>query len=306
MLEKREPIKVDEKTLNRGYVSCRKMVKRHFKGHIWPASNIAGENRRGVDAILAHLLTTIDLLDLESTNGLSLDVWHEIRDDVSDAFLDKYTSAELVALVDTCRRFDVPKQYIFDPLRGADLWIRSRQFANYAELEAFCSYVGGSVMASLVPVVGYVKEDYELPAIACGKAIMLTQILANCVEDMKYNRNFLAKEDLESCEVDVSRMKLRRPTQSFRYLVRLYCKRLETLYVEGGKLVNYLDYDGKRSLTSLLATNWKLLSKMQLDPDTILSQDGVLSMTENLGLRSRHLLGLSTKLQIIPEDDHHH
>ncbi|MEL7498824.1 MAG: squalene/phytoene synthase family protein [Planctomycetota bacterium] len=304
-MKTRELIQFDDNTLDRGYRSCRAMVKKELKRVIWPASNIAGENRRGVDAILAHLLTTIDLLDLESSNGLSLDVWHEIRDDLSDAFLDKYANTELAALVDTFRRFDIPKQFAFDPLRGADLWIRTRKFETFDELEAFCSYVGGSTMASLVPVVGFVKPDWELPAIACGKAVMLTQILANCVEDMKRNRVFIAQEDLKSCEVDVSRLKLRRPTQSFRYLVRLYVKRLEPLFEEAGKLVSYMDYDGRRSLASLLAYQWKVLSKMQLDPDAILSPDGVLSMTESLSLRSRHLLGMKQKAKIIPEDDHH-
>lgn len=306
MLETREPIQFNENTLDRGYKSCRAVVKKQLKPYVWPASNIAGENRKGVDAILAHLLTTIDLLDLESSNGLSLDVWHEIRSDVSDAFLDKYASAELAALVDTCRRFDVPKQYIFDPLRGADLWIRNRKFNTFEELEVFCSYIGGATMASLVPVVGAIKPNYELPAIACGKAIMLTQIVANCVGDMKRNCFFLPQQDLKSCEVDVPRMKLRRPTQSLRHLIRLFVSRLEPMYLEAGKLMTYLDYDGRRSLLSILALNWKLLNKMKLDPDTVLSAEGILTTTEMLGLKSRHLLGMDHKLSILPHAPGNH
>lgn len=306
MLEKRESIAFDEKALERGYANCRKLVKKHLKPYIWPISNLPGENRRGADALLAHLLTTLDLLDLESTNGLSLDVWNEIRDDVSDAFLDKYASVELMALADTCRRFKIPKQFIFDPLRGADLWIRSRQFSTYDELQAFCSYVGGASLASMVPVAGFVKPDYELAAIACGKAMMLTKILENCVNDMKHNRTFIAQEDIESCEVDVSRLKMRQPTKAFRHLVRLYCSRLEGLFIEAGKLVTYLDFDGKRSLSSMLDTSYRTFSRMQLNPDTILSQDGVLTKTERFGLRTRHMLGLAPKVKIIPQEDHHH
>ena len=38
-----------------------------------------------IDTILFNLMRTIDLLDLDSVDGLSLDIWHEIRDDLSDA-----------------------------------------------------------------------------------------------------------------------------------------------------------------------------------------------------------------------------
>ena len=306
MLEKREPILFDEETLHRGYRSCRASVKKHLKGFLWPISNVAGENRQGLDALLTHLLTTLDLLDLESTNGLSLEVWHEIRDDLSDAFRDQYANVELAALVDTARRFSVPREYLFDPLRGADLWIRTRKFETFQELETFCSYIGGSYLLAAVPIIGYLKPDYELPAIACGKAIMLTQIMANCVNDMKHNRVFLAQDDLKEYEVDVSRMKMRREHPSLRHVMRLYASRVEKLFQQGVQLVGHLDFDGKRTLTTVLAWHWKLLTRIQRDPESVLQEEGVLSKKEMLGLQSRHLLGMNQYLPILPVTDEHH
>ena len=135
---------------------------------------------------------------------------------------------------------------------------------------------------------------------------MLTQILANCVNDMKCNRNFLAKQDLTECSVDVSRMKMRRPSEETKHLVRLYTSRLEPMFQEAGHLVATLDFDGKRTLTSLLATCWKMVSKMKLDPDCILSSEGVLTKSEKFSLRSKHLLGMDTKLPFVADDHGHH
>ncbi len=305
MLKTRQPIDFDDQTVARGYRSCRTAIKKHLKPYLWTVGNIAGEQRQGVDALLAHLLSVMDLLDLESSNGLSLDVWHEVRDDLSDAFLEKYARVELAALVDACRKFSVPKQFVFDPLRGADLWIRSRKFANFDELETFCSYVGGSTMAALVPVVGFLKDDYELTAIACGKAVMLTQLLAGSVTDLKHGRVFLAQDDIKECNVDLSRMKLRQPHEGLRHLVRLYVSRIEKQFFEAGKLVAYLDFDGRRSLSSLLAYYWKSLMQMQRDPESVLHEDGVIHGKELLALKSRHVLGMEQKVAIIP-DDHGH
>ena len=306
MLEAREHIELDSSAIERGYKSCRGATKKFFQGHLWPASNLPSNVRHGLDSILFNLMRTIDMLDLESADGRSLDVWHEVRDDLSDAFRDLCSSVELAALVDTARRFDVPKQYLFDPLRGADLWIRNRKFENFGELEAFCSYVGGSSLASAVPVLGFVKPEFEVPAIECGKAMMLTRILANCVSDMKQNRVFFAMEDVEDCEVDLPRLKMRRESKSFRYLVRLYVSRIEKMFVKGGHIISHMDFDGKRTLTSLIALYWKMLMKMKIEPECILSPDGVLTRGEQLALRSRHLLGLEGGVPIIVDDDHHH
>ena len=251
-------------------------------------------------------MRTIDLLDLESADGRSLDVWYEVRDDLSDAFRDPCSSVEVAALVDASRRFEIPKQFLFDPLRGADLWIRGQKFDSFEELESFCSYVGGSSMASAMPVLGVIKPNYETDAIECGKAIMLTQLLSNCAEDIKRNKIFLAQEDLEDCEIDLPRLKLRRPSKSFRFLVRLYVARIEKMFYRARHLGQYLDFDGKRTLKSLLAVNWQMLLKMQVEPELVLAPEGVLTNREQFLLRSRHLMGMEKDLPIfVDEDDHH-
>lgn len=306
MLEIDDPIELNSSSIERGYKSCHGAVKKFFKGRLWPTMNLPGVQRQALDTILFNLMRTIDLLDLESADGRSLDVWFEVRDDLSDAFRDKCSSVEVAALVDASRLFEIPKQFLFDPLRGADLWIRDQKFNSFEELESFCSFVGGSTLASAMPILGVIKPNYEVEAIECGKAIMLTQLLANCVNDIKRNKFFLAQEDLEDCEVDIPRLKLRRPSKSFRFLVRLYVSRIEKMFYNARHLGQYLDFDGKRTLNSVLAVNWQTLLKMQVDPERVLAERGVLTNREHLLLKSRHLLGIKKILPIFVDEDEHH
>ena len=298
MLTSTHHIQLNSNAVERGYRSCRGAVRRYFKPQLWASVNLPREQRRALDAILFNLMRTLDLLDLESADGRSLDVWFEVRDDLSDAFRGKCTSVELAALVDASRRFNVPKQFIFDPLRGADLWIRNQKFQTFAELESFCSYVGGSSLVSAMPILGVTKPGFEVLAIDCGKAIMLTQLLANCVNDIKRNKTFLAQDDISQCELDIPRLKLRRPSPSLVHFVRLYASRIEKLFFRAKHLAEYLDFDGNRTLKSLLAIHWQMLLKMQLTPETILEDQGVLNRHERLALKSRHLLGLERDIPI--------
>ena len=110
MPESREHIELNSAAIERGYKSCKGAVKKFFKGQLWPISNMPGEQRRGLDAVLSNLMRTIDLLDLDSADGLSLDIWHEMRDDLSDAMQGKCATVELAALADTANKFKIPQQ----------------------------------------------------------------------------------------------------------------------------------------------------------------------------------------------------
>ena len=114
-MKTRETIELDSAAIQRGYKTC-KAARKFFRDQSHVFNNLPGDQRRGIDALGFHTMKCIDMLDLTSPNQLPLDVWSEVRDEVSDAFLDQYASVDLVALIDTCRRFDVQKQFLFDQL----------------------------------------------------------------------------------------------------------------------------------------------------------------------------------------------
>ena len=306
MLETSTQLQAQGETLDLGYKSCRRQVKKNLKSWDWLISNVGGDNKKGVYALLNHFLQMNDLLDLDSPDGQVLSVSKEISQELSNAFNGNYATPELAALVNACKRYEVDKEFLFKTIEATDGWMAKREFETFEQLESFCESFGGSMVASLAPVIGVLHQLYEPAAVSCGKAVMLTQILANCVNDMKHNRNFLAKQDLAECDVDISRLKMRKPTDQFKHLTRLYTSRIEPMYKEAGKLVARLDFDGKRTLTSLLALNWKMLSAMKFDPNCILSADGVLSKSDKFSLRSKHLLGMDTKLPFVAVDHGHH
>ena len=292
MQKTRETIGLNSANIEQGYKSCRTAVKQFYRGYLWVISNLPGDQRKALDPVLFNLKRTIDMFDLESSDGLSLDVWHETREQFSDAFLDKCTNVEIAAIVDAARKHQIPKQFLFDPLIGVDTWIRNRRFDTFDDLATFASLVGGSTMAAATPVLGTIKSGYEVAAVECGKAIFLVQLLANCVENLRSKKIFLAHEDLDACEIVLPRLKLRHGGDPVKHLVRLYCSRIEKIFYEGGKLAQYLDFDGRRSLMSLLAVHWRMLIEMEREPLSILNEDGVLSRRDMLGLKSRHLLVL--------------
>ena len=295
-----------ERLIEQGYRDCQLLVKKRFGKLRWIISNLPSDHQRQLAPILSHLIRILDLFSLESADGRPLDIWNETRFELNEALLGTSQDAELMALADIASRYQIPHQFLFDPYFGCDVWIRQHQFPTFTELDSFLAQVGGSFMISATPVLGVTKLGFEEVAMDCGKAVLLTALLANFVADARLNHVFLAVEDLKTCDIDIQRIKVRKTCPTLKHLVRLYCWRIEKLLEKGGGLLNFLDFDGRRSMTSLLSLVCKIKSKLQMQPDSILSEEGVLTPRELFKLRARHLLGLEEEIPFVGEDPQHH
>ena len=289
-----------------GYKSSRNACRAMFADFVWAAGNLPARQRQGILALGNYLIECIDLLDLESVDGTSLDVWHEVRDDLADALDGRPSTPTRAALMDTVNRFKIPHEHLFEMLDGADTWICNRRFETFDQTLSFTEKFGGNMLAACVPVLGFLERDYQPLAIKCGQAIHLTQILANLLPDLKEHKSFLAKEDYTKCEIDMARLQMRRPGKQFRHFVRQHTSRIERLFIEGGKLVGFLDYSGARTISSILDYHWKMFTKMRAEPELIYGMEKVLSRKDKFKLRTRHVMGLEGKSPVIDRGEEHH
>ena len=295
----------DDATLQRGYKSCKSACRAAFGDFVWAVSNLPRQQRYGLYALGNYLVECIDLLDLESASGLSLDVWKEIRDDLDDGLSGRPSTPTQAALLDTVKRFDVPKEHLFEMLGAADWWIRNRGCQTYDQTAVFAARFGGSMMAACTSVLGVTRPGHEASAIQCGQAIHLTQMLAHLVLDLKEQKNYLAREDYASCGVDTARIKMRQASPELRHFVRQYTARIEKLFLEGGQVTAHLDFGGVRTVSSILDYHWKMFSKIRTEPELILQSQGVMTRQDKFKLRTRHVLGLEGKAPVIAHGDGH-
>jgi len=156
------PIKKEEQSnedaiLQRGYKNCRSACRAAFGDFVWASSNLPQQQRQGLFALGNFLIECIDLLDLESVSGLSLDVWQEISDELDDTLSGNPGTPTQAALLDTLTRFDVPKEHLFEMLNAADWWIRNRGCQTFDQTAVFAARFGGSMMAACTAVLGVTR-----------------------------------------------------------------------------------------------------------------------------------------------------
>lgn len=301
-------LQIDSKVLEIGYKNCKANAKNYFGPYVWMVSNMAGEDRRGVDAILAHVARISNFLELLSTDGLSLDSWSNYRFEVSEAFIGRCRKSEMAALVDTVNRFNISKQFVFDPINAADSRIRNKTFRTFEQFDTFTSLLGGSPMAALMPILqieGEAKQWHPL-AIRGGQSILQAHLLANFVQDLRQDQNYFPESELRACNVDCESILAGEADKSFRHFCRVQVNRIENRLELLGQLVHQVEFDGKRVLTSLLAYTCRMLFKIKADPSVLFSTEGPITKNEAFKLKAKHWMGLEGNVPVIPEPDDHH
>ena len=301
----KEFVSVTDALIERGYKNCLTTSRKFFAPAAWMTSNLPADNKKAIATIGWHLMRCFDYLELESFDGLSLDVWKERLYELSDALRGSCRCAEDAALADAVNRFGIPKEHLFEMMTAADSWSRTRQFETYQQLELFSVKFGGSMLAACAPILGADGEDYFEPAIQCGQAIHMTHMLANFVPNLKQHQAFYAAADVRKTGLSVTRTMMRQSSPELKHFVRLQTSRIQKLFDAGGQVVPLLDYGGKRTMSSLLDYYWAMFSKMRAHPDSVLQPAGVLSKREKLALRTRHLMGTEGKAPVIGESHGH-
>ncbi len=292
-------ITISGAVIERGYRSCFATSRKFYSEAAWMTANLPTAKRLAIAAVGWHLIRCLDFLDLESFDGLSLDVWKESLYELSDTLAGKCRTPQDAALADTLHRFKIPKEHLLAMMTAADSWIRTQQFETHDQLELFTAQFGGNMMAACVPILGGGESDHFTHAIQCGQAIQLTHMLANLVPNLKKHHHFYATDDVRQTGLSVTRTMMRQSSPPLKQFVRLQTARIEKLFIGGGQLISCLDFDGKRSLASLLDYYWTVFTTIRAHPDSILHPAGVLGKRTRLGLRTRHMLGTEGKSPII-------
>ena len=302
-------VSLSENDVTRGYKSCRKVAKAVFGPRLWPFLNLPGDERRGIDT----LLFVIDHGMRAHRNSMpgqriSFEQINESREDLNDACCGKFLSPEWGAVQDTMRRFEIPKQFLFDFIEGLDHALRFGQPQTIDDVRTLASRLGGSPFAAMVKVMGVTRPGYEVAAIECGQALLMTEWLVRCREQALSGRCWLASADLASTGCGLNDLAAKVHSKPVDYLMRLYSHYLEKQFQHVATLIPYLEFDCARSVTAMIGDAWRTIVKLQREPELLFRSEGANTGSDRFNAKVRFLLGLKDELPFVRQTelgDHH-
>lgn len=197
---------VKSKTLlERGYAIAESIIEANSKSFAFASKFLNRETKKSVVALYAFCRMVDDIVD-ESTsdphvtdeilNQLMYIIDQLYYEDVSD-------DPVLIALGDTIRKHNIPKQYIHDLIEGVRMDLFKKEYSNFQELYLYSYRVASTVGLMMThifmenPSISTLKKAEKM-----GIAMQLTNILRDIKEDHQMGRIYIPQDWLQIWDVD--------------------------------------------------------------------------------------------------------
>ncbi len=197
------------------------------------------------------------------------------------------TDPIFIALKDTIRRYNIPRQLLDDMISGMEDDFHRNRYETFEELYSYCYRVASTVGLVCIEIYGYSKLEAREYSEAWGIFMQLTNIIRDVAEDAERDRIYLPMEDLRRYGISEEDIKsgaklLEHP--GWKPFVDEYIKRAETYRDKAFKLLPMLDRQSRYSPAAMMAFYESILKKINKKNGDVFSERVQLSKAEKISL----------------------
>lgn len=196
----------------------------------------------------------------------------------------------LPALADTVARFGIPPLYLYAVVEGVGMDLEGTQYETFDHLSLYCRRVASAVGLACLCIWGSHRPEAVQPAIACGLAFQLTNILRDLQEDARQGRRYLPSQELRAFGYSEETFPPSQPDDRFDRLIQHEVARVEAFYRQAAQLWEYLDRPGQRIFGMMYQTYYRLLAEIAQNPRKLLQERVSLTIWEKLLIALRWTL----------------
>jgi len=244
---------------------CQQLAKQTGKNFYYSFLTLPADMRRDMCVLYAFMRITDDIGDDESIHlaqrGRNLTAWKQS--------LQSALSGESVehvifpALLDIIERRQIPAEYLYDVIDGVSQDLEPHRFETWQELEQYCYHVAGAVGLCCIHIWGFEGDSVREPAVACGTAFQLTNILRDIGEDADRGRIYLPQEDLQRFGYTEDDIQNRVIDDRFRKLMQFEVERARDYYNQAEELFASLSKEGRPILRAMIRIYGGLLDRIE-------------------------------------------
>ncbi len=149
-------------------------------------------------------------------------------------------------------RFEIPRKYPADLIKGARTDIGSVRLQTVEELDEYCYRVAGTVGFMTLHIFGAPVESIEKPALSLARAYQYTNIIRDVDEDRQLDRCYIPQRLLKDAGA-LEHWKNRESSLELKTVLKKLALRAKTEYLRGVKVLGYVSW--RQRLTLALMTS---------------------------------------------------
>ncbi|MCH7996641.1 MAG: phytoene/squalene synthase family protein [Chloroflexi bacterium] len=184
-------------SLDSAYEYCRGVTRRRAKNFYYAFIALPHDQRKGIYATYAFCRLSDDYSDENLPLEDKTRLLQEYRLQLAQAFDGKPDGPVFTALLDTSRRFDIPKEYFDEIIDGVEMDLTTDRYQTFDDLYRYCYKVASVVGLVCIQIFGYRDLRARRYAVDMGIAMQLTNILRDLKEDCGRNRIYLPLDEMD-------------------------------------------------------------------------------------------------------------
>ncbi|MCC6865352.1 MAG: squalene synthase HpnC [Ignavibacteria bacterium] len=246
--------------INSSFKYCEEIAKNHYENFPVASLLLPKEKRKYIYAIYAYARAADDFADEEGILGgkskrlALLDEWNE---KLKDCYKAKAYDPIFIALSETVKNNSIPIETLEALLNAFRQDVVKNRYDTFDEVIAYCRNSANPIGRLVLMIFGIKDPQYFEYSDHICTALQLTNFWQDVVVDLKKNRIYLPKEDIEKFGYSYTELSLKQVNKNFIDLMKFEVTRTRKIFDKGKKLIELTASDSRnKKLSKELKLTW--------------------------------------------------
>ncbi len=253
----------DPSDVGAGHRFCQDLARRHYENFPVASRLMPRRLRKHVAALYGFARIADDFADEAEYEGVRRERLLDWRRQLSEVGEKPATHPVFVALGDTLRTLELPKQP-FDDLLSAFLQdTEKKRYASFDEVNDYCRRSANPVGRILLMIHGYRSDELFRYSDAICTALQLANFWQDLAVDLKKDRIYIPEEDFKTFGYSEADMRMGVVNDRFLSLMKHQVSRTRALFEEGRPLPAKLRWPLSMEITLTWRGGREILRKIR-------------------------------------------
>jgi squalene synthase HpnC len=270
---------------------CRRLARTHYENFSVATWFLPARLRQDFFNVYAYCRISDDLGDEVGDPNASLRLLDQWEAELDACYAGSPRHPVFVALAETVRKCEIPKQTFVDLLTAFRQDQRVSRYTTFGEVLGYCRYSANPVGRLVLYVCGYRDaERQELSDFTCT-ALQLANFWQDVSPDYSNGRIYLPLEDLHRFGVSEEDIAAQRNTAAFCDMMRFEVERARDWFRRGLPLIGTVDRELALDIELFSRGGQEILNAIEAQGYNVLGRRPAISKSRKVGLVARAAWG---------------
>ena len=274
-------------SLEEAYTYCTDLTRSRARNFYYAFITLPKEKRKAIYAAYTFCRLSDDYSDEEIPLDEKATLLSGLHRDLDQAFEGTPGSPVFAALLDSCRKFGIPKDYFHEIISGVEMDLTTNSYQNFEDLYQYCYRVASVVGLVCIEIFEYTDPKAKEFATDMGIAMQMTNILRDIEEDCGRGRVYLPQNELAEYGVTPEALQAGDTGPEYRAMMAQQVSRAREYFDRSAGLLPLLAPRSRLCPAVLRALYSALLDRIEARDYNVFGKRVALSSREKLGLTAR-------------------